>query len=48
MNPGGTATLSFQFKAPSSAGTYDIRVRPVVDGVAWLEDQGVFLRVVVQ
>ena len=46
--PGGTATLSFQFKAPASTGPYDIRVRPVVDGVAWLEDQGVFLRVVVQ
>jgi hypothetical protein len=45
--PGGVATFAFQFRAPSAAGTYDIRVRPVVDGVAWLEDQGVFLRVIV-
>ena len=48
VSPGGTATLAFQFKAPSLVGTYDIRVRPVIDGVAWLEDQGVYLRVVVQ
>ena len=46
--PGGVATFSFQMRAPSTAGTYDIRVRPVVDGLAWLEDQGVFLRVIVQ
>ena len=44
---GGVATFAFEFKAPVTAGVYDIRVRPVVDGVGWLEDQGVFLRVIV-
>jgi hypothetical protein len=43
--PGGTASFTFTVKAPFSAGTISIPLRPVVDGVAWLEDQGVFVPV---
>jgi hypothetical protein len=43
--PGGVASFTFTLKAPFSAGTVRIPVRPVVDGVAWLEDQGVFVPV---
>lgn len=43
--PGGVASFSFLVKAPFSAGTVRIPVRPVIDGVAWLEDQGVFVPV---
>ena len=43
--PGATATFSFGVRAPLAAGTVNMRVRPVVDGVAWLEDQGVYVPV---
>src|SRR5438105_14221561 len=45
VGPGGVATFTFTVKAPFSAGTVSIPLRPVVDGVAWLEDQGVFVPV---
>lgn len=43
--PGGIASFTFAIKAPFSAGVVNIPVRPVVEGVAWLEDQGVFVPV---
>src|SRR2546425_6209208 len=43
--PGGTASFTFTVKAPFSAGTVKLPLRPVIDGVAWLEDQGVFVPV---
>src|SRR2546429_8116569 len=43
--PGQTASFTFSVRAPLSAGTVNMRLRPVVDGVAWLEDQGVFVPV---
>src|SRR5438105_4866820 len=43
--PGGTATFSFTVRAPFAAGTVKLPLRPVIDGVAWLEDQGVFVPV---
>lgn len=45
--PGQTGTFAFQMRAPSTSGVYDVRVRPVIDGVTWMEDQGVFFRIVV-
>jgi hypothetical protein len=44
--PGGIATFTFAIKAPFSGGLVSIPLRPVVDGVAWLEDQGVIVPVV--
>ncbi|HEV8471046.1 MAG TPA: CAP domain-containing protein [Candidatus Limnocylindria bacterium] len=44
--PGAVASFTFTVKAPLSAGTVQIPLRPVVDGVAWLEDQGVFVPVI--
>src|SRR5438132_6952835 len=43
--PGAVASFTFTVKAPFSAGTVTIPLRPVIDGVAWLEDQGVFVPV---
>ncbi|OLC55931.1 MAG: hypothetical protein AUH85_07950 [Chloroflexi bacterium 13_1_40CM_4_68_4] len=43
--PGATATFSFSVRAPSQPGAYVIPLRPVADGVTWLEDYGVFVRV---
>src|SRR5438309_6206046 len=45
VGPGGIASFTFTVKAPFSAGTVRIPLRPVIDGVAWLEDQGVFVPV---
>jgi len=45
VGPGAVASFTFSLKAPFSAGTVRIPLRPVIDGVAWLEDQGVFLPV---
>ncbi len=44
--PGSTASFTFAVRAPLSVGTARIRLRPVVDGVAWLEDQGVYVPVI--
>ena len=43
--PGGIASFTFAIKAPFSGGLVNIPLRPVVDGVAWLEDQGVVVPV---
>jgi hypothetical protein len=44
--PGGIATFTFAIKAPFTGGLVNLPLRPVVDGVAWLEDQGVVVPVV--
>lgn len=43
--PGAIGTFTFALKAPLAQGSYDIPLRPVADGVAWLEHQGVFVRI---
>jgi hypothetical protein len=45
--PGGVATFTFQVRAPSTPGLYAIHLRPVIDAVTWMEDQGVFLYITV-
>ena len=45
--PGQNATFTFQVRAPTAPGVYSIHLRPVVDGTAWMEDEGVFLIVTV-
>jgi glucose/arabinose dehydrogenase len=45
--PGGNATFTFQVRAPQTAGTYSLHLRPVIDGTSWMEDQGVFLTITV-
>ena len=45
--PGTLASFTFQIRGPSQPGTYAIHLRPVIDGVTWLEDEGVFLYVTV-
>ena len=45
--PGGTATFTFQVRAPTTPGLYAIHLRPVIDAVTWMEDEGVFLYITV-
>jgi hypothetical protein len=40
-------TFTFQVRAPVTPGVYAINLRPVIDAVTWMEDQGVFLYVTV-
>ena len=47
VGPGDIGTFSFRVRAPSAPGTYQIRVRPLIEGVTWLEDQGVYLQITV-
>jgi hypothetical protein len=47
VSPGTTGTFTFQVKAPATPGTYAIHLRPVIDGVWWMEDEGVFLYITV-
>jgi endoglucanase len=41
VGPGGIATFTFRVRAPVVPGTYALRLRPVVDGLMWLEDDGI-------
>ncbi len=42
--PGAIATFTFALRAPATQGVFDIPLRPVADGVTWMEHQGVFVR----
>lgn len=41
--PGGTGTFTFRLRAPAASATYRIDLRPVVEGITWLEDEGIHL-----
>lgn len=45
--PGATTTFSFQFKGVAP-GTYSLHLRPVIDGITWMEDYGVYMKVLVR
>jgi hypothetical protein len=47
VHPQQLATFSFKV-AGAAPGVYRLNVRPVVDGVAWLEDDGVFVDITVE
>jgi endoglucanase len=40
VGPGAVATFTFRVRGPATPGTYALRLRPVVDGLMWLEDEG--------
>ena len=45
---GSTATFAFRVRAPLTPGVYYLNLRPVIDGVTWLEDEGVWLQLTVE
>jgi hypothetical protein len=47
VGPGQIAWFQFTIRAPATAGTYRLYLRPVVEGAAWLEDFGVYWLVTV-
>jgi len=40
--PGGIGTFTFAVRSPSPPGRYRVPLRLVVDGVTWLDDEGVY------
>lgn len=42
INPGEAALFSWTVTAPSQPGIYREYVRPVIENIQWLEDQGIF------
>ncbi len=47
VGPGQVAWFQFTVKAPSVPGTYRFYIRPLIEGVQWMEDYGVFWQVTV-
>ena len=45
--PGQVAWFQFTIQAPAAAGRYRLYLRPLIEGVTWLEDFGVYWSVVV-
>jgi hypothetical protein len=45
--PGQTATFSFSVKGVR-LGSYPLRLRSVIDGLTWMEDQGIYLQITVK
>src|SRR2546428_700963 len=43
--PGAIGTFTFTIKSPARLGVYRLPLRPVADGVTWLEHQGVYVLV---
>ncbi|HEV2250834.1 MAG TPA: CAP domain-containing protein [Candidatus Limnocylindria bacterium] len=44
--PGQTGTFTFNVRAPAMPGAYRLPLRPVIDGVTWMDDAGVFMVIV--
>ena len=47
VGPGKTATFTFQVKAVNP-GVFQLPVRLVIDGVTWMEDEGIFVIITVR
>jgi hypothetical protein len=45
--PGATSSFTFAIRGVTP-GTFSIHLRPVIDGVTWMEDQGVYMVVTVR
>lgn len=48
VGPGQQAWFRVQLQAPTAPGTYRLYVRPVIDGVEWLENVGAYVDVSVR
>jgi hypothetical protein len=46
VTPGQSATFTFSVKGVR-VGSYPLRLRTVIDGLTWMEDQGIFLQITV-
>src|SRR5438046_687644 len=47
VGPGQVAWFQFTVKAPPVPGTYRLYIRPLIEGVQWMEDYGVYWQITV-
>ena len=47
VNPGETARFQFNIKTPLTSGIYKAYFTPVIDGVAWMKDVGIYWQITV-
>ena len=47
VGPNQVAWFQFGIKAPTAPGTYDLYIRPLIEGAQWMEDYGIFWRITV-
>ena len=47
VGPNQVAWFQFTVKAPPTSGTYRLYIRPLIEGVQWMEDYGVYWQVTV-
>jgi hypothetical protein len=40
--PGEVASYPFELIGPAAPGIYRVYLRPVIDGITWMEDEGVY------
>ena len=48
VGPNQVSWFQFTIKAPTEPGTYELYIRPLVEGANWMEDFGVFWQVTVE
>jgi len=48
VGPNQVSWFQFAIQAPSTAGSYRLYIRPVIEGAAWMEDAGVYWQVTVK
>ncbi len=47
VGPNQVSWFQFGIKAPLTPGTYDLYIRPLIEGAQWMEDYGIFWRITV-
>ena len=47
VGPNQVAWFQFGIRAPLTPGTYDLYIRPLIEGAGWMEDYGIFWRITV-
>ncbi len=47
VGPNQVAWFQFAIRAPQTPGTYDLYIRPLIEGATWMEDYGIFWRITV-
>jgi hypothetical protein len=47
VGPNQVAWFQFVIRAPQAPGTYDLYIRPLIEGAQWMEDYGIFWRITV-
>jgi hypothetical protein len=47
VGPNQVSWFQFAIRGPATPGTYDLYIRPLIEGATWMEDYGIFWRITV-